>query len=528
MPYTRHNVNPPNQKHVKTISLMAKSGLNLKDLAEFMNPAYALRNVNYFVLNNKGLSKRGGIAELITVAGDKPITMFEEWKGYYIFGYDTTVAAYDPTTDTVTDIKTDWVTDAPFSGARYGDYFFVGNTGNKINYITEAAGVFTITEIAAAPMSGVIEAIGARLFAGVGTDVYYCDVDDGSNPPFQTWTVSEIASTGGTVSFRNAGTVNSICSLGDIIVAFGDTGKYAFRITQQSDGTGTIVKIEEVVIDRVDMGGARGAITCPKGLFYVNEAGLWQLISLGQPNIPFSDQEGLTSVLLGTDYFDDVNIDNIDIVYYDRFSTILVTCAKAAARNNHVIAYNPDIGAFSTFSNWNINRWMKIESDIYGASSVKTTLYRCFVGSSDDGIDISVDYLQELRCGDLWTRQMLYGGYIKGFLHSTAVVHVAYDIYNVKGEPESNKLEFDWTAQYSALDTDGWGTAIWGESSWGGDADSSELIECFDGHHHFIRNFQRIRIHITEGSNLPHQIDWFSVDARPKAEIRRRKMKLTS
>jgi hypothetical protein len=407
--YFRHTLKPATGGHVKATSLMGKSGLNLKDLPEFMNPAFALKNENYFVMNNRGLSKRSGLTKLTEIAGTHPITMMEYWKGYIIFGYNTTVAAYNVTTKAVTTIKSDWATSADFSGAPYGDYFFVGNTGNKINYITETGGVFSITEIAGAPMSSVIKAIGPRLYAGVGTDVYYSSVDDGTNPPFQTWTVATLATSGGKVSFRNAGTINSICSLGDIIVAFGDTGKWAFRITTQNDGSGTIVKLDEVVIDRIDMGGASGAITTPRGLFYVNQAGLWQLVSLGQSNVPFSDQESLTTVNLGTNYFKDVNLDNIDIVYYDRFSTILVTCAKQSTQNNHIVAYNTDMKAFSTFRNWNINRWVSINSEIYGGSSVKTALYKCFSGTSDDGVAISTSYLQEIKLGDPWVCQMFYG-----------------------------------------------------------------------------------------------------------------------
>lgn len=526
--FRRNRAKPAQQPHAQPLSTMGKSGLNLKDLAEFMNPAFALSNENYFVTNNRGLTKRKGLMELITVAGDKPVTLFGSWKGYHIFGYETTVAAYNPITDTVTYIKTNWATNAAFSGAVYGDYFLVGNTGNKIHYITESAGVFAITEIAAAPMSGVIQAIGPRLYAGVGTDVYYCVVDDGSNPPFQTWTISSDASSGGKVSFRNAGTVRSICSLGDIIIAFGDTGKYAFRLTITNDGAGTVVKIEDIVIDRVDMGGARGAITTPKGVFYVNEAGLWQLMSLGQSNIPFSDQETLTSVNLGTDYFTDVDLSNCDLTYYARYSTVLITCAKESVQNNHIITFNPEIGAFSTFRNWNINRWMKVDDDIFGGSSIKTTLYHCFAGNSDNGISIGTDYLQEITIGSPFTRKMLYGAYIKGLVHSLSSIHVDFDIYNVQGITETDKLEFIWTAQSNMNLGDEWGRAAWGGSAWGGDADNSGLIESFDGMHQFIRNFQRIRIHITESSKLSHQIDWFSLDARVKANIRRRKMVLQS
>lgn len=216
--FTPNRAKAPQYKHSQQLSLVGKSGLNYKDLAEFMNPAFALVNENFFVQNNRGLSKRGGIIKLKEVIGNKAITMLEYWKGYFIFGYDKTVAAYNPTTGVVTNIKTDWATADKFSGAPYGDYFFTGNIGNKIHYITESGGVFTTTEIAAAPQASIIKAIGARLFAANGNTVSYCDVDTGANPPFTSWTIAETATAGGKASFRNAGNINSICSLGDIIV----------------------------------------------------------------------------------------------------------------------------------------------------------------------------------------------------------------------------------------------------------------------------------------------------------------------
>jgi hypothetical protein len=122
---------------------------------------------------------------------------------------------------------------------------------------------------------------------------------------------------------------------------------------------------------------------------------------------------------------------------------------------------------------------------------------------------------------------MLYGAYIKGKLHLKSTINVAFDIYNVRGELETDKLQFTWTPQYNLNTSDGWGTAGWGTAGYGGDNDASGMLECFDGMHQFIRNFNRIRIRITESSRVPHELHWFSVDARPKTEIRRRKLQLT-
>lgn len=506
---------------------MAKAGVDLKTLPELLDPAFALVIENYFITNSKGLSKRKGKIGMTTVAGNKAITMYKVWKGFHMFAYDTTLAAYDPVAKTVTTIKSDWTTNDPFSGAPYGDFFFVGNIGDKIHYVTEAAGVFAITEIATAPKSGVITAIGARILAGVENGVYYSNVDVGTDPPCQTWTPTLLSDGGGTTSFRNGGTVRAICSLNNNIVAFGDFGKWAFAI-RTIDSAGTLTKIEQVIIDRIDMGGARGAISTPKGVFYVNEGGLWQLMMIGQSDVPLSDQEQLTSVNLGTDYFNDIDLSSCDLVYYTRYSSVLLTCAKESTQNNHVIVYNPDAQAISTFKNWNISRWVSYQDEIYGASSIKTTLYHCFAGGADDGVDIGTRYIQELRTGNLWSRQMFYGLYIKGLLHQSSDVKIAFDIYDKNGKLKIDKLKYSWTNDVSNEELEGWGEAEWGEASWGGDANTSGMIDNFAGMRGFIRNYQRLIIKITEGSSVPHRLDWFSVDTRSKANIRRRNLTLTT
>ena len=524
MTYFSHKLKPAGKTATQATTYMAAKGKNVRDLPQLLTPDFCQINENYIPLTDGGLAKRKGLIKIAEIAGNKAGTMIAEWKGYFIFGYDKTVAALNISTLAVTTIKSNWTTNDPFSGGSYGDFFFVGNLGDKVHYITETAGVFTITEIAGAPKSGVIRPIGPRLYAGVENAVYYCSIDDGTDPPFQTWTVATTATAGGKVSFRNAGTITEICSLGDIIVAFGDTGKWAFRITTQNDGTGTIVKLDEVVIDRVDMGGASGAKTTPKGLFYVNSTGLWQVISLGQPNIPFSDQEGLTSVLLGTKYWDDVDLTNCDMVYHAKFNTLLVTCAKASISNNHIVTYNTENKAFATFKNWNINRFTKIDGDIYGISSVKTAIYHCLAGSDDDGITIGTEYKQELKTGDLETRQSIFGEYIQGDLHSLSNIKVNFDIYNVRGVLELNKIKLEWTptANYNTLD--GFGTAEYGKSGFGGDDDQSGLVSSFAGARAYIRNYQRIILHIKSSDKFPHSLNWVKMDTQVKGKIRNRQL----
>lgn len=576
---------------------MAKGGENLRDLPQFLSPEYALEMTNYLVTTDGGLEKRKGLTHLFEVAGVYPVLMLEEYDSDHImFAYNKTLAVYKISADSITTIKSNFVTSG-FSGQRYGSYFFVaspsdaigrvsrtlnydGQTGNftagkKVTGTTSgataviledadsgAAGTLTLgdvvgtfinnepitdtvtgaavvdgtitwtyTTVSGAPTAKVIKVVGARLFAGNlledETAVAYCQIDGGSNPPFSTWTAGTLADDAGRLNYRNAGGVNAIESLGSNVIVFSEFGKWAFYINT-IDSAGTLRKVDVVVISRLDLGGARGAKATPKGLFYVNSSGIWQLISVGQPNIPFSDQEGLNTVLLGTQFFSDVDLTDIDITYLARYNTVLVTCSKNSTANNLVLAFNVENKSISELEGWNINRFLNINQVIYGGGSASTEVWKCFDGYSDDGKDIWTNYYQELKTGDLETRQMLLGMYIQGFLSASTTLDVRFDIYDTKGILIKDKMVLQWTAQGETPIGEGYGVAGWGTSGFGGDVDLAGLYESFDGAKFYIRNYQRIRVRISGHDKLPHKINWLKLLARSKAPIRRRKITQTS
>lgn len=524
--YQPLQVKNPNPKPDTLVSAMATKGENLRQLPQFLDVDYAQKIVNYLVDAEGQLYKRGGLAKIFEVAGNVPITMLKKFTDdIYLFAYGTTVASYTFSTNTVATIKSDFSTSDPFDGARYGDYFFVCNGGDKIGRIDSAT--LTYTEVATAPQAKVLRVIGARLFAGnLSTNesaVAYAQVDDGSDPPFTNWTVDSLADGPGLVTNRFAGPVRAIEPLGENIVVFYDNGKIAFYINTFDSG-GTISKADIFQMSRFDFGGARGAVTTPQGLLYVNEMGLNQLLGVGQPDMPLTDQELNSTYLLGSTYFDDITMTNADIVYNGKNQTCFVTCAKNSSTNNFVFAYNFMNKASTEISGWNINRWLKDNDIIYGAGSVKTAIWQCFTGSDDDGLPIGTEFLQELQTGSLFTRQMLLGCYVQGFLSPSTVINVKFDIYDVTGKLITDKLKYQWTAQYAKNLFDGWGTAQYASSSWGGDQDIAGLVESFDGCRPFIRNYQRIRLHITNSDKLPHTINWVSLQTKVKAPIRRRKM----
>ena len=131
---------------------------------------------------------------------------------------------------------------------------------------------YTYAAISAAPYARHLKVVDTRLVAGDLRDnraaVKYCDVDDGTNPPFTTWTVGTGATQSGLMSYRNAGTVNVIENLGNVIIVGADEGKWAFTI-DTIDSAGTLSKVDNTVMYRLDA-GMKSALQTDEGLFYVN------------------------------------------------------------------------------------------------------------------------------------------------------------------------------------------------------------------------------------------------------------------
>lgn len=390
-------------------------------------------------------------------------------------------------------------------------------------------GTLTIarTTIANAPLARVVKAIGTRLYAAdLETDraaCQYSEEDDGTNPPFTAWSNTTTATAGGKVSARNLKVINDVNSLGEIIILFGEEGKAAFKVDVFDSG-GTISKKDTIVMFRNDFGGARGSISTRKGLFYINEKGLFRLVSVGQSDVPYSDQETLVSVKLGSTYFDNVTLDQADMVFDDKNNNLYVTVSNDASANNMVIGYNTEFKSFFRFSGWNINRFLDDNGTFYAIGSQANTVWKLFDGYDDDGSDIWTEFYQEVNVGAPTTRKDLVKQYIQGFMSQSTELRVAFDIYNREGRFVEDKLVLTWTQQIDEGSTDGYGKASFGGSGWGSGVNLPGTTENFDGFSGKIKNFQRIRIHITGNDQVPHSISFFSLITREKQPIRRRKL----
>lgn len=117
---------------------MASKGVNNRDLAQLLKPNFAQRIENYLIRAEGRLTTRKGLTQFFTENDVYPISLISKWaNGEWVFAYNTTVAVYNQSTGVITNIKTDFVSNAVFTGERYGDYFFVANGGNRVGRISK-------------------------------------------------------------------------------------------------------------------------------------------------------------------------------------------------------------------------------------------------------------------------------------------------------------------------------------------------------------------------------------------------------
>lgn len=511
----------PSRRNI--VSQMGRKGLNLEGLPEMMNLEYAKSIVNY-IPHSFGVAMRRGIERVAEKTGlTTGPTLFKYFtNGNFIMGYSTIIERYDITTDTFTAIKSNFTANSGWGGDRYGEYFFVTNGVDKPWRISNT---YTITEVTNAPICDDMVFIENRAVAislsSDETAVQISEVDDASNPPFDSWTTTTAADSGAIVNYRNIGRARSCVALGKNYVVFSDDGYFAFSI-EQLDSSGTIKKIEMMQDYITDFGGARGAVSTPKGVFYFNEGGFYRLYAIGQVNQPESRQQKLITVLLTDQFFEDADMSSPDIVYDESQKCVFITYAQDSTANNKVLGYkiSEEVEAVFEIDGWNISRFTKYNNKIYGSSSVDGRILECFKGWDDDGLPISTEYVQELPLGSVSSNHMVKKFYSKGFLSEDSEININFDIYDKEAKFLAAAASDVWTPTGNSNVSDGWGSSSWGASAWGGDYDLSTMIEDTNGFQPRIYNAQRVIVSITSSSLDPHIINWFSAEIEDKGPLR--------
>jgi len=409
------------------------------------------------------------------------------------------------------------------SGVFVDNETITDNNGTPGSATVNGTLTYVATTVSAAPVCSHLAILNARLIASnLSTDPSACQysaVDAGTNPPFDTWSNTSTATAGGIVRDGKAGPILATEILGDIVVNFAQYGKWAFRI-EQIDSSGTIVKIDQTVIDIEDLGGVSALMT-NKGIFYVNKAGVHLLTSLGQSNIPFSQQSFNISTALDSAYFENIDFTGSTMAY-DRVREILyVSCRKSSSSNNYVIAYNTQTKAFARISGWNIaSFFMDVDSSIWGGSSLATKVYRCFTDNDDDGTKITTEYYQPINVGDPNTWRQLLQFMIQAELSPSSVLTIGFDKVLPTGQVLSNVNTYTMAPQYAVTGETGWGSMAYAGGY--GESIVTLPLPCYDQFKPFIRNYHDIRVRITSFDRVPHTVNLFTADVKETTPIRQR------
>jgi len=500
---------------------MSPEGINLRTLQQVMDPKFAINIENWLINDTGRLIKRKGLISIFSVAGTTPVTMLVKFTSdIFMFAYGTQLSAYTFSTNTITPVHTFSGAGAA-TGAVEGTYFFVCNGTERIAYVDAATLTYTLVADATAPMATVLYAAQGRLFAGQGSTVYWSAIDTGTGVPFNggtDWTAGTSIANANNAVYQNAGNVEAFAQLGQQMVALYDSGKAGFRIQTLSVNN---VQQQNTIVDfqRTDFGSARGAIYTQKGIFYANTQGIFQLESGGVTNQPYSGKDTPISLILGVDFFNEIDFTNADITYDLLHNILLVTCAENSTTNNLVLWYNLDTKAWGRITGWNISRFLTVGTTIYGASATGTNVYQLFYGSSDDGAPIRAEYVQEVQTGPLDYVKSLEQFKAQSRLSPSSCINIFLDIYDQFGVFTSAKRTLSWTST-GISDSSGFSAGM-GELGWGDEGSADGLVNSIvQSKMCRINTLSRLIMRFIVFDTLPCEINWVQMHCDLKYPIR--------
>lgn len=391
---------------------------------------------------------------------------------------------------------------------------------------------YAYEEIAQAPKAKYVYAFlapagssaGTRLFAGNmeedKTLFQGSDIDTGLNPPFDYWTTTEsTADTGFLYINKNHGELKTIASLSDQIIIGYENGDCGFRINSLDVG-GTISKLTPTDFDNPDLGMASGAISTSAGVFYgVEKTGLFQMLSGGTTNQPYSRNAKEISLPLGREYFADVNMDNLSIVHDAKRHLVLFSFGKASKGNNIVWAFNLDTGSWSELS-MNISRFCKKNDIIYGTSSKDGKYFEVFKGNSDDGKAIPTEYKQEINFGSLDSLKDLWSIVLQARLGEDSEHYLDFDVYDKDGNFVQTAIEQRIIRGVTPTNVLlSWGSAGFGSSGWTNGSEVEGLTTLpYETSDVFIPELWRLILTFTSNDTLPASYNFFNLKIVDRGE----------
>jgi len=426
--------------------------------------------------------------------------------------------------------------------------FINGETLTTTNGITATATSslgFTITQVAGAPLASKFGIIGTRaILIGLATDIAgynYSVADTSGNPPFTDWSISTGINGGGAGSNRNGGQAYDVALIGDTIFIGQAKGWYAFKISQTAlaDNTGAAVssKYDQPVNAVRDFAVFRCVMT-HAGLIVHNTAGIFRLVSLGQMNIPYSEQWECLTDDLGPNYFNDVNFATSDLTLDYTRGFIFSTIAKTSNVNNLVLAIKVNIetgqtsnvknGATSLLTGWNIRRFVNVASGIYGTSAAIGQRYALFVGQNDLGSTIHTEYTQELPLGlgNVFKLGVFKAG---AFMSPASLLKISFDTYDEYYHFRPRRRGYTWVVSNKYISSpSGWGKSGFGTTGWSGGSSASGLVPDETGANVKLRQLTRAILRFESDDAADHTLRWFIADSVITKQVRVRTLNQTT
>ena len=384
-----------------------------------------------------------------------------------------------------------------------------------------SAMTFQITLVSGAPKAKYVEYLGNRLFLfNLATDPagwVYSDADTGTNPPFTNYTTATGYNSPGGGTYRNGVTATSMVMIGDVYMITFTHGWYAFRIAQTDIG-GVSSKYDEKV-QTSDLGINKAFMT-EVGVIAVGSFGVRQLVSMGSPDMVYSEQWETLTEQLGQDYFKDVNFDDADIAYDDVRGYAYISCSKGGTTENLILAIRLELagvessvkaGATSFFTGLNPYKFFKdTDGTLYFTSSIDGVVYELFDGENDNGQEIFAQYYQELNFKNLTSTFNLDEFKIFGELSPASSLTIYFDTFDESSYFQSNRRNYTWTTSNSYTGGGGWGGSKWSGSGWTGGGTLSGLVYSKARMSVGLRNLTRVRVRIECADTADHVLSIFS------------------
>lgn len=397
-----------------------------------------------------------------------------------------------------------------------------GNT-TPLRALTTSAVTFATTAVTGAPIGSVVQLIDKSLYIGnirgKPWRTQYSDEDTGSNPPFSSWSDGSGLTEGSQVDFRRAGEVRSINNLGPYTIIDHERGTVV-TVKNVTNNGASFIKYDEFIDSRLDFGGERGAKTTEVGVWSVNEQGLHQRVSVGQTDVPYSDQKVEVTNILGPNYFSDIDFSNVDIAHYRARKCILVTCARSSATNNLILAYDYERKVLFEIKGLAISRFVVKENHIYGASVSDTKIYELFVGHSDGNLGIVTELEQELPMTPGFMHDILKFN-VGGKLHDLSEIYITFDRYSRTGDFENSAKSYKWTSQNLGALAGGY-TGAYSDEFGDEDEEANGTVYHYDGANVKLSRCLRATARFTSGDKYPHELHFFAADIKQKAPARTR------